>query len=496
MEVRKEIIRTGKHVYLDEAGRPAILDVSPEKINHYHQSSTAMLAAGLPIPVPLEHQPTATPMNAADKAAGMVRNNGGEAKRFEIDKIKDPKTGEDIHRLIGVLDIHDEEIAGKIKNGSVKWVSPHINSFVDGKGKEWNEVVSHIALTTRPRIHQQSPFESIALALTTIPAGVPVSEVLKKGIDLSNAGRLAKDGQPAFPIAFSMFAGVKLGVKEIKDDIEDDDVVPEVEGDDDAEEIENNDVDASGSDDGTEPAEEFINGDDAIETGDVSFEELIPHLLEMHGISIPAGGKGKEFLKALVIGLLASAKAMSSTPDENTLALEEPQPEAKAKPPGPVVQESPPMYMSLTKESIKAIKDPAQRQQAEMLFSMQSRIDALQKKTLGEAERVRTERIQRLAKRLPVSSRDKLLQKLQSTGAKLSLMEDGTVRDPLDLDLEILESAIPDLPKLMLGTPAAFSVAEQPLDDSVLTDAQADELADRMVKLHERGKRAKETVDA
>ncbi len=78
MKVLKEVIRTGDHTYLDQDGKPQVLRTTPEKIEHYLKSGNAMIADGLSIPVPLEHQPDAKPMNAMDLAANRLRNNAGQ----------------------------------------------------------------------------------------------------------------------------------------------------------------------------------------------------------------------------------------------------------------------------------------------------------------------------------------------------------------------------------------------------------------------------------
>lgn len=555
MKVRKEIIRTGDHVYLDQHGKPAVLHTTPDKIDHYFRSGQEMLAANIPIPVPLEHQPSATPMNAMDRAADLLRHNAGQIEKFERDTIKNPKTGEEIHRLLSVVDVKDEQIGQKIKDGSIRWGSPWISSFVDGKGKEWNDVVTHFALTSRPRIHDQHPFESIPMALN---AALSVGAVTppKSGISVSAAGRLKKDGKPRFPIAFSLLTGVPLSAdsphdpssgqfastgkkgkrkkKEKKrktsadyereldeamhkkneeakkhwshpasaqntekmmdnykkaalsillsavgddDDYEDDDI--DVDVDDDGIDVDTGDTPPVSKD----PSDDMA-GAMAEEPGDVSFEELIPHLLEMHGISVPAGGKGKEFLQSLVQGLLASAKQLQSQNQDGNV-LDDPMATptdplaAKPKPPGPVQQESPTMYMSL--EQINRITDPEKKQMATMLFSLQQETGALRKNKLDEAAKKRSDRIERLAKRLPARSRDKLLQMVAGDGAKLSLGSDGIVRDPMDTVLEIFEQGIPDLPDMLRGG-VKLSEESHPADSGVLTDAQAEELANQQTR--------------
>ncbi len=467
MEVRKEVIRTGKHVYIGADGRPAVLDTTKDKIDHYFNQGQAMLAAGIPIPLPLEHDSRVSSANPADIAADLLRNNGGEVLRYETDVVKN-KNGHDVHRLMSVLNVKDDQIANKIKNGSVRWVSPWISSFVDGAGNAWNEVVSHVALTTRPRIHEQQPFESISMALSLAK---PQAKLPASGFDLPNAGLLKEDGQPAFPIAFSMMTGVKLSeddLKNIEDGDESEDAEPEAE------------AKKEGGDEGGDPMAAEMKKEGGVpdadtEAGDVSFEELIPHLLEMHGISVPGGGKGKEFLQSLVQGLLASAKALAATDggaDANVLG-DNPDPAADPNNPaakGPIKQESPPMYMSLN--AIAKIKDPEKRQMASMLFS-------LHQKAMTEAKTVRDRRLERVCKMVSPKTRDRLLHQAAQPGMAFSLGVDGVVVDPLASTLEMLEEEMSNLPDMLRKNGPELSIVDHPDDSGYLTAAQAEELANR-----------------
>jgi hypothetical protein len=476
VEVRKEVIRTGKHVYLDELGRPAVLDTTPQDIDHYLKNGTAMLAAGIPIPVPLEHQPSATPMNAADRAANLVRNNAGETKRFETDVIK-TKDG-DVHRLMSVLDIKDTGIAEKVKNGSVRWVSPWISSFTDGTGKQWDKVVSHVALTTRPRIHSQHAFESVPMAISA--ALSLATPKISSGLSLTRAGRLKKDGLPKFPIAFSMMTGVSLSEKDLEN-MDSDEESSEEEMD-----AGEEGADAEGDPTATAMKKEGEEFDDmeGEEAGDVSFEELIPHLLEMHGIHCPAGGVGKEFLQSLVRGLLASAKKLSAKAEGET-TLDDPNDPMKkgmggaGKPPGPVQQESPPMYMSLTKAQVEAVTDPEKRAMLDAMFSMQTQTNALRKAKLEEGMQKRHQRLQKILRFLPKTTQDELLQ--QATSVQMSLSNDGVLKDPMDAELSRLESVLGNLPAMLKNRDIPLSVEKQP-EDGRVTPERIKELVDHVMQ--------------
>ena len=210
MLVEKEVIAPGAYWYVDEAtGLPRKLSVTSDLTRYWHEQGRKMLSAGLTIPVPYEHDFSAHPMTPKDK----LLNNSGWVSEYRIRDAEDPITKEmrkDV--LFGVIDIQDPEVAKKLPR-TIRWTSPWINSFTDGQGHEWKNVISHLALTTRPRITKQAPFAGIAAALS-LATEVAVNDVPKEGYCLSKAGRLVgsrKDRQnrllPQFPIAFSIWAG-------------------------------------------------------------------------------------------------------------------------------------------------------------------------------------------------------------------------------------------------------------------------------------------------
>lgn len=475
MEVRKEIIRPGTYTYINPAsGMPERMTVTPETIKHFHDQGSAMLADNISIPVPFEHQPDAKPQTESERAAKQLLNNAGFVKRYEVAKV------ENEDRLFGILDIPDVSVVKKLPT-TIRSVSPWINSFTDGNGKRWEGVISHVALTTRPRISNQAPFETTGAAMSMI-GGLSDKVFSSKAVDdrgffLSRAGHLVKENgafKPEFPIAFSLMAGIKLSEDEIED-IDDDEDTDDVDADDAI-------VD--------DPAVDQFSGDNTMagleqEAGDVSFEELIPHLLELHGITIPAGGKGKDFLKALVRGLLASAKSLAAADggEDDSILGDDP---AATPAAGPVTQESPPMYMSLTKAEVAKIVDPKERSMAEAFLSLRmendkykAKVDAVNKNILDDATKDRGCRIEKLCKKLPPAARDKVLQAAAMPSMQLSLGNDGAVKDPMATMLEVFEAGIPDIPSMLMK---GIKLSEQPQpEDGVVTDERAQQLANQLL---------------
>lgn len=204
MLVEKEVIRPGQYWYRDEAtGQPRKLTVTPELTRYWGEQGNAMLSSGLTVPVPFEHDFDAHPMTPADK----LKNNSGWVKNYFLKEVQN-KDGSRAEALFSAVDIEDPEVANKLPK-TIRWTSPWINSFTDGNGKEWKNVISHLALTTRPRIVEQEPFGSVAAALSMATPIREWSDVGDRGLCLSRAGLLLGDA-PAYPVAFSLMTGAAL----------------------------------------------------------------------------------------------------------------------------------------------------------------------------------------------------------------------------------------------------------------------------------------------
>lgn len=198
MLIEKEVIGPGQYWYMDEqSGLPRKLDVTSNDTRYWLDQGSKMLASGLPVPVPYEHDFTAHPMTPKEK----LLNNAGEVKEY---RIKDAPDGrKDV--LFAAVEIQDPQVKDKIGR-SIRWTSPWISSFTDGNGTKWNNVITHLALTTRPRITKQTPFPSVAAALSMVGGARSTSG----DMCLSKAGLLAGDGTPKYPVAFSLWSGAPL----------------------------------------------------------------------------------------------------------------------------------------------------------------------------------------------------------------------------------------------------------------------------------------------
>ena len=449
MLIEKEVIGPGTYWYIDEkTGVPRKWTVTAAETKRLHDDGNRMLAAGLSVPVPFEHDFQAHPMTPKEK----LLNNAGEIKEYRM-------KGE---KLWSVVDVQDEEAKKKVGT-SIRWTSPWISSFTDGDGHKWDNVIAHLALTTRPRVTKQEPFKSIAAALS-----MATDHVATEGFCVSKAGRLVvrkkdKKLRPQYPMAFSMVFAAP---------IVDDDDMPELTDDgDDAP-----DVDMDGAPDPL-----------ADQTGDVKMEELLCDLLSALGVQMPENVGEAEFKRKLYEATMSKVKELTGKAQSAGSAQSQPNTTSPAGGGNPLIQqEQQPMYMSI--EEAQAIQDPVMRKVAlsmlEQNTALQAKLEAQAKVTesfrtsrLNEAAAKRASRIQLLSKLSP-KIKPELDAMLALPSMALSLGDDGAVIDPMAPTLAMLEKQQVDMPTLLKTDARALAVAAQPSDESILSGEQEDQLVD------------------
>jgi hypothetical protein len=467
--IEKEVARPGTTWYIDPAtSLPRKATFTPETLKYWHDQGQSMLSSGLVIPVPMEHQALGA-MTPAQKAAANLANNAGWVQGYKFKKIKD-EDGNEVEALFSDVDITDISIANKLPH-TIRYTSPWISSFVDGNGKSWNGVISHLALTTRPRIVKQTPFQNLSAAMsladnlldtTFDPKTYPVAA---GGFALSRAGNLKKrtDGKltPCFPLAFSLWTGIGLA----------DDVPFKKKEEKPAEKKEGkgeSKLPPGGTEEGEKPEGEGITegeGQDILqeeaklidEDGDISIYEVLCDLLEAVGLTI-GECNSDNFMQKLYEATMSQIKGGQGGLEKNDMGTPNNTPPGAGSGAGkaPLMQEQPPLYMSL--EQAQAITDPNQRAMALSIIHLQTKSERLEKNAIDRAKYMRQARLDRLYKRLPPTARDKLAAMAQ--GAGFSMNDDGSVADSMDGYLALLESSMPDLPTLLTGDSKAFS--EQP----------------------------------
>jgi hypothetical protein len=506
MLVEKEVIRPGTYFYKDEkTGLPRKLVVTPELTKYWHDQGNSMIGLGLTVPVPYEHDFSAHPMTPKEQ----LLNNAGEVKQYSL-------KGD---TLFSTVDVQDPDVKSKIGR-SIRWTSPWINSFTDGSGKEWRNVISHLALTTRPRVTKQEAFSSIAAALSM---ATPIEYNLDKdawktfsgdkGLCLSTAGRLfegvkTKRLRPRYPMAFSLWGG---GIRLSDDDIPPKkskdkpkpkpgesatpDAEPEDEFDGDLPETEKKG--GSKGKDGNAPPS--MDGEDGLTNplgdahGDVKMEELLCDLLQALGVPMPDVSNEHQFRRHLYEAVMCKIKELTSkgmgnadqTPDQNKPSTQQPNASQSNPLIGQVQQEQQPMYMSL--EDINKLPDPMKGVALAMYAENQKlrgELDANKKSTdslrdakLKDENAKRLGRIALIGKLSPKVKAD-LDAMLALPSMALSMGDGGTVVDPMAQTLAILEKGLGDIPVLLRTDQSALSLAPQPTDATMLDDKTTDEIAD------------------
>lgn len=503
MLVEKEIISPGSYWYVDDrTGLPRKLDVTPELTHYWHEQGSKMLSAGLTVPVPYEHDFNSHPMTPKDK----LLNNAGWVKEYRL-------KGD---RLFGVVDVQDEEVARKLPR-TIRWTSPWINSFTDGSGRQWKNVISHLALTTRPRITRQAPFGSVAAALSMATplhlspesveerrdngtnntasdstASNSTSSIAAGGLCISRAGRLVRRKRdnvlrPQYPIAFSLISGgIHLAenedIKALTDDGDEDKEGKEKEETEDTPEV-------------PSPTNPLADS-----TGDVSMEELLCDLLGALGVPMPENVSEAEFKRALYEATMSKIKELTGkaqTPTDlgaqktnntnNNTSTTSPAGNSGGNP--LIQQEQQPMYMSL--EEINKLPDPMKSVALSMYqenVKLRAEMDAAKKMTeslrdakLKDAEAARSTRINLLGKLSPRVKAD-LEAMAAHPSMALAMGDGGTVIDPMAQTLSVLEKGLADMPKLLTTDRAAFSEVPQPTDSEMSEEATS-AMADRFARM-------------
>jgi hypothetical protein len=152
MKFKKQILTEGLYLVGDGKGGRKATFVTKDRINHWVNQHKAMRNAGLNIPAPEFHDPKAVP---SEQPVGS-KSNYGFWESLEQDQTEDGLVA-----MNGVLDAPHEEDAEKIGK-TVRETSIYaVPKFVDGHGNEWEDVLTHIAVVTKPIEPGQKNFESV-----------------------------------------------------------------------------------------------------------------------------------------------------------------------------------------------------------------------------------------------------------------------------------------------------------------------------------------------
>jgi len=492
MLIPKEIIRPGTYWYTDaETNQPKRLDATPGFVKHLYDQGNKMRQAGLSIPIPLEHQLDNKPMTPAERQAHNLLHNTGWVDSYLLDE----------HNvLFGLCEFDDKKYPDLLASlpTTIRYTSPWITNFMDGNGTQWNGVIGHLALTSRPRITKQQPFPDIAaaLSLSGVASPLPPGAAPGPGIFLSPAGRLVTNKEkniemPARPLAFSVWSGITLAAPP-----------PVAKKEKPAATEGKGEADPAGG--GKPPAEPLVEegppgaSKDALKK--MGLLDVAKDLLSaLFDVELPEEADEKTLLQHLVKALMERIKSQKGEQD-----MDPNNPNPQNKPAGqngntpaggasPVVQETPPLYMSL--EEVAKITDPFQKRMAEVILSLQSSLDvekkrgvALATNTLAEAKKVRDARIVALSARLPMKAREKLT--AHAASVNLSLTDDGKVFDPMEAFLTLLEESTVNIPILLSmqaqGLAPTAPVQEEPqprdMEPGRLTEERRQEIVEEQCR--------------
>lgn len=147
----KTILTPGRYLVNDGKGGRAWTMITEDRLKHWASQHAAMIEAGLHVPAPLVHKKDAQPVLNRGEIDPNARNNIGFWEKLVVT----PKG-----RLKGLIDVPVESdqqdvIGKKVKSTSI-WAEPE---YVDGKGRVWKDVLTHIAVTNHPIEPGQENFQ-------------------------------------------------------------------------------------------------------------------------------------------------------------------------------------------------------------------------------------------------------------------------------------------------------------------------------------------------
>ena len=129
-------------------------DLTAAEISDYVTGTKELLAAKHGVPLIFEHAPAGSEEGSPrDRRAGQVKHGAGW--------LSDVKIGSDGSAL-HVLEVTDADAAKKLADGSIKFTSPELRPcWTDGHGRQFKNIISHVALTHKPRNPDQSELQQL-----------------------------------------------------------------------------------------------------------------------------------------------------------------------------------------------------------------------------------------------------------------------------------------------------------------------------------------------
>lgn len=129
-------------------------DFTAQEIASYVNGTKELLAAGHSVPLIFEHAaPGSDEGSPRDTKAAQVKHGAGWLEGVNLGN-----DGSALH----VLDVTDPDAFKKLSDGSIRFTSPELRpTWTDGKGRVFKNIISHVALTHKPRNPDQSKLQPV-----------------------------------------------------------------------------------------------------------------------------------------------------------------------------------------------------------------------------------------------------------------------------------------------------------------------------------------------
>lgn len=266
-----------------DTGERVSVEFSANDSRHLHQRVKEMLAAGLQIPVAIEHQSSAKPMYHDDWERYLAERAWATCGYLvDAEVMPDGK-------LKLIFEVPNSDDAKRVE--VIKFVSPEImTDFVDGSGRMWDGMsITHLAVTPKPVQHIQDSVTRLSL---------------------SQRNRRNWPG----------FVRLSLGASNMAEEYEDLDNTEEIETEE--EEIEETESDEGGEEEFAEEDEVF-NEEPEVDPVSTARMEAISSLAGL-GIMLPDNVENElEFYKFIQVAAMNAKPAMEPDGDEEELPEED-----------------------------------------------------------------------------------------------------------------------------------------------------------------------------
>ena len=155
----KEVLTEGVYLTGDGKGGRKLEFIPKKRIDHWAKQHKLMVEAGLKIPAPDLHADDEDPNKYINSEGS--KSNYGFWEHLSLGEKIDPDTGDTLATLNGIIDVPVQADADRIGT-SVKETSIYAKAkFVDGTGRVWEDVLTHISPCTKPIEPGQKNFSPI-----------------------------------------------------------------------------------------------------------------------------------------------------------------------------------------------------------------------------------------------------------------------------------------------------------------------------------------------